>query len=205
MVTIHDNGRGMPGDLVEKIMRHHKFTEGKRNGHGLGLQQVWDTLDQNQGTIGVQSTPGQGTKIQLTFPRITAPDWCAQSLALTPNSIVVILDDEESIHGAWDTRLASYLQSNLDLTVHHFKQGQGVLNFLSTLNSLEKERVIFLSDYELLHQNKNGLQIIEECGISHTIMVTSYYTNLLIQEKAIQLGVKILPKQMASLIGISVK
>jgi hypothetical protein len=89
--------------------------------------------------------------------------------------------------------------------VHHFKQGQGVLNFLSTLNSLEKERVIFLSDYELLHQNKNGLQIIEECGISHTIMVTSYYTNLLIQEKAIQLGVKILPKQMASLIGISVK
>ncbi|MCD6026791.1 MAG: putative sensory box histidine kinase/response regulator, partial [Solimicrobium sp.] len=100
MVTLNDNGQGMPGDLVEKIMHRHPFTEGKHHGHGLGLQQVWDTLDQNNGTIAVHSTPSEGTTIQLTFPRIAAPDWCVQTLALSPNSIVVILDDEESIHGA---------------------------------------------------------------------------------------------------------
>ncbi|MCD6026056.1 MAG: putative Histidine kinase [Solimicrobium sp.] len=204
MVTIHDNGQGMPGDLVDKIMQRHPFTEGKHHGHGLGLQQVWDTLDQNQGTIGVHSIPGQGTTIQLTFPRISAPDWCVQTLALSPSSMVVILDDEESIHGAWDTRFAPYLQSCSKLTVHHFKQGQAVLDFLCKLTSLEKNRVIFLSDYELLGQNKNGLQIIEESGIKDTIMVTSYYANFSIKEKAIRLGIKILPKQMASIIDISI-
>jgi hypothetical protein len=195
----------MPGDLVEKIMQRHPFTQGKHYGHGLGLQQVWDTLDQNQGTIKVHSTPRQGTTIQLIFPRIAAPDWCVQSLALSPSSMVVILDDEESIHGAWDTRFASYLQSYSHLTVHHFKQGQAVLDYLSKLTSLEKNRVIFLSDYELLGQNKNGLQIIEESDIKTTILVTSYYANLPIKEKAIQLGIKILPKQMASIIDICVK
>jgi hypothetical protein len=119
--------------------------------------------------------------------------------------MVVILDDEESIHGAWDTRFASYLQSYSHLTVHHFKQGQAVLDYLSKLTSLEKNRVIFLSDYELLGQNKNGLQIIEESDIKTTILVTSYYANLPIKEKAIQLGIKILPKQMASIIDICVK
>lgn len=204
-VTIQDNGQGMPANLVEKIMHRQSFTDGKQHGHGLGLQQVWDTLDHNQGTIAVYSVPGQGTTVRLTFPSIAAPNWFAQTLALSPDSIVIILDDEESIHGAWDTRFASYLQRYSQLTVHHFKQGQAVLDFLSKLTIPEKNRVIFLSDYELLGQHKNGLQIVEESGIKNTIMVTSYYANLPIREKAIQLGVKILPKQMASIIEISVK
>jgi len=203
-VTIQDNGQGMPADLIEKIMQRQSFTEGKQHGHGLGLQQVWDTLDHNQGTIAVYSVPDQGTTVRLTFPRIAAPTWFAQTLPLSPDSIVIILDDEESIHGAWDTRFASYLQRYSKLSVHHFKQGQAVLDFLSKLSLLEKNCVIFLSDYELLGQHKNGLQIVEESGIKNTIMVTSYYANLSIREKAIQLGVKILPKQMASIIGISV-
>jgi PAS domain S-box-containing protein len=204
VVKIQDNGKGMSSDMIQKMMNRQSFTEGKANGHGIGLQQVWDTLDNNQGTMTVSSIPNDGTTIQLTFPRICAASWIAQTIHLVPNSITVILDDEESIHGAWDTRFVSYLKSHPTLAVHHFKQGQEALDFFSKLNSKDKDRVVFLSDYELLRQAKNGLQIIEESGIKNTTLVTSYYANSQIRDKALSLGVKILPKQMASIVPIEI-
>lgn len=203
-VIVQDNGKGMPDELIQKMVNRESFTEGKVNGHGIGLQQVWDTLDNNEGTITADSKKGEGTTIQLTFPRIDAASWIAQEIHLDPNSVVVILDDEESIHGAWDTRFAQYVTLYPKLKVHHFKQGQETLDFFGKLNSKDKERVVFLSDYELLRQEKNGLQIIEESGIKNTTLVTSYYANAQIRDKAAQLGVKILPKQMASVVPIEV-
>lgn len=69
-VTIQDNGKGMSLDMISKIQNHQSFTEGKENGHGLGLQQVWGTLEANQGIMKVQATLGKGTSIQLIFPRV---------------------------------------------------------------------------------------------------------------------------------------
>jgi len=204
VVEIHDNGKGMSSGMIEKMLNRQSFTEGKEHGHGLGLQQVWDTLDNNQGTMTVNSTSGEGTTIQLTFPRIDAASWIAQKIHLELNSIIVVLDDEESIHGAWDTRFALYLRLYPTLNVHHFKQGQEALDFFKSLNPKDKDRIVFLSDYELLRQAKNGLQIIEESGIKNAALVTSYYANVQIRDKAIQLGVKILPKQMASIVQIEV-
>jgi len=195
-VMVQDNGKGMPSSMIEKMLHRQSFTEGKAHGHGLGLQQVWDTLDNNQGTMMVNSTPGEGTTIQLTFPRIDAASWIAQTIHLEPNSIIIILDDEESIHGAWDTRFASYLKLYPSLAIHHFKQGEEALDFSIKLNPKDKDRVVFLSDYELLRQAKNGLEIIEESGIKNPTLVTSYYANAQIRDKAIQLRVKILPKQI---------
>ena len=204
-VAIQDNGKGMSSGMIQKMLNRQSFTEGKQDGHGLGLQQVWTTLDHSRGTMNVSSSLNKGTTIQLTFPRIDAANWIAQTIHLEPNSIIVMLDDEESIHGAWDTRFASYLNLYPTLTVHHFQQGHEALDFFIRLSLEEKKRVVLLSDYELLRQAKNGLQIIEESGIKNATLVTSYYTNAQIRDKAMQLGVKILPKQMASIVPIEVE
>jgi anti-sigma regulatory factor (Ser/Thr protein kinase) len=204
-VSVQDNGKGMPSHMIQKMMNRQSFTEGKESGHGIGLQQVWTTLDNNQGTMTVHSVQNEGTTIQLTFSRIDAASWIAQEIQLEPNNIVVVLDDEESIHGAWDTRFATYLKLHPRLTVHHFKQGQDALDFFSDLNPKDKAGIVFLSDYELLRQAKNGLQIIEESGIKNATLVTSYYANAQIRDKAMRLGVKILPKQMASIVPISMR
>ena len=204
IVNVQDNGKGMPRDKVEKILDHQSFTEGKENGHGLGLQQVWDTLEYNQGTMEVQSTLGGGTSIQLTFPRIATSTWITQNINLIPNNIIVILDDDNSIHMAWDLRFASFLTSHPDLRIYHFTQGQEVLDFLATLSQEEQSRVVFLSDYELLHQSRNGLQILEASEIKRAMLLTSYYSNQKIREETDRLGMKILPKQMASIIPIFV-
>ena len=204
VVSIQDNGKGMSSNVIEKMLDRQSFTEGKKDGHGIGLQQVWDTVDNNQAEMIVDSVIGQGTVIQLTFPRIKAPNWIAHEIQPTSDGIVVILDDDESIHGAWDTRFATYVNLHPRLRSYHFTQGQHALDFLNALSGDEKNRVIFLSDYELLNQNKNGLQIIEASGIHNTTLVTSYYANQKIRDKATQLGIKILPKQMASIVPIEI-
>ncbi len=204
VLTVQDNGKGMTQSMVEKMLGRESFTDGKENGHGIGLQQVWDTIDNNTGNMTVHSTPGEGTTIQLTFPRTEAANWIAHSIRAAANGIIVILDDDESIHGAWDMRFRPHLNTHPTLVSHHFTHGEKVLDFFNSLDSDEKERVLFLSDYELIGQNKNGLQIIEECGIGNTTLVTSYYANPTIRDKTTQLGIKLLPKQMASIVPIEV-
>jgi len=201
-VGVQDNGKGMPHAMLEKMQHRRSFTEGKENGHGLGLQQVWDTLDHNEGTLEVQSALNKGTLIKLTFPRTKVANWIAKEIHLTPDSIIVILDDDESIHTAWDLRFSTLLISHPGLRLHHFTQGQEALDFLTMLTPEPKDHVLFLSDYELLQQDRNGLEIIEASQVKGAILVTSYYSNPKVREAAIAANVKILPKQMASIISI---
>jgi len=202
VVEVADNGCGMPGIMIGRMQRRQSFTSGKETGHGLGLQQVWDTLEYNEGAMEVQSTLRQGTSIKLAFARVAVANWIAQDIHFIPDSIIVILDDDESIHAAWNCRFTALLISHPTLRLHHFTQGQEVLDFLEGLSHKEKDCVVFLSDYELLHQDRNGLQIIEASEIEHAILVTSYYSNPKVREESDQLGIKILPKQMASVIPI---
>lgn len=201
MVEVQDNGKGMTAATIEKMESRQIFTEGKKNGHGLGLQQVWDTLEYNQGLMEVQSVLGKGTSIRLTFPRIAASDWIAQEIYI-PGNIVVILDDDDSIHTAWDLRFAPLRTSYPSLQIQHFRQGQEALDFLASLSQEQKDLVVFLSDYELLQQSRNGLEVVKESGIKRAMLVTSYYSKPQIREETDKLGIKILPKQMASIIPI---
>jgi len=68
LVDLNDNGKGMNSRQISKIISREGFTEGKSNGHGLGLQQVWDMLEFNRGRMEVHSVIGSGTLIRIRFP-----------------------------------------------------------------------------------------------------------------------------------------
>lgn len=202
-IIISDNGKGMPPALVEKIMNNMAVSEGKIDGNGIGLTQARETLANNNGTLSIHSTIGMGTDIQLQFPRIKAPAWVAEELILSKQNIIVILDDDHSIHSAWDSQFSQFLKEAPDMTLHHFEMGQEALTFLHTLSNDDKKRTLLLTDYELLNQGINGLDVVEHAHVTHAILVTSHYENPDIQKRAVQLNCKILPKQLASEIQIS--
>lgn len=204
-ITLQDTGKGMSEELIAKILHKTAVTEGKKEGHGLGLTQVWDTLDRNQGEMKIVSQPGQGTTIVLNFPRITAPHWIAEEILLKENDIVIILDDDTSIHGAWQTRFEMTLDKVNGITRHHFEKGQEALNFINALSPKDKAKVFLLSDYELLKQELNGLNVIADSGVERSILVTSHYADPAIQAKAAKTGTKILPKQLAPDVLIKMK
>ncbi len=198
-VCIQDFGKGMPKQVIDKILNEELVTKDKNEGHGLGLTQVREALKANDGQISIESELEIGTKITLSFPRIEAGRWFASQIRLKKNDSVVILDDDPSIHGAWAARFAKELP---DVKLKHFRIGQDAVEYLNSLSAAEKKHILLLTDYELLKQNINGLEVIEQTKIKRSILVTSHYINKQILEDAAKTNTRILPKLLASEVSI---
>jgi signal transduction histidine kinase len=78
-VEVQDAGSGMSDEVRRHLFEPFFTTKGKQ-GTGLGLSMVYAFVQRQAGHIDVQSTPGRGTTITLTFP--------AAAVARTPRSVV---------------------------------------------------------------------------------------------------------------------
>jgi two-component system nitrogen regulation sensor histidine kinase NtrY len=65
-VTVGDTGRGIAADEARRIF--DDFYTTKEGGTGLGLSIVRRLVMDLQGTIGVDSAPGKGTRITVDIP-----------------------------------------------------------------------------------------------------------------------------------------
>jgi two-component system, NtrC family, sensor histidine kinase PilS len=66
-IIFSDTGTGMSKDEVEKIF--YPFHTTKERGTGLGLSIAYRIIEEHQGRIVVQSTPGSGTTFEIILPR----------------------------------------------------------------------------------------------------------------------------------------
>ncbi len=76
VVEVADTGIGMPSDLLEKALRMESRvsrpgTDGER-GSGFGLVLVRELVDDWGGSLSIDSSPGNGARVQITFPRVPA-------------------------------------------------------------------------------------------------------------------------------------
>lgn len=69
IVTIEDSGPGIPPEKLEKIFEPYFTT--KEKGTGLGLAIVKHNTELYNGTVRVESEPGQGAKFTITLPAKT--------------------------------------------------------------------------------------------------------------------------------------
>ncbi len=198
IISILDNGKGMPKEVMDKILKKIAVTAGKPDGHGIGFTQIMRTLELNQGTIEISSKIGEGTWITITFPAIDAPKWAATEINLKDDDIVIVLDDDRSIHNAWDTRF----KDCLDVVLKHFTLGEEAISFVN--NYPNKDQLFLLVDFELLNQELNGLHVIERTKIERSMLVTSHHNNLVVRNLALQCGAKILPKPLAPEVPIKI-
>jgi PAS domain S-box-containing protein len=76
-VSVRDEGPGLPDDQHERIWERFHQVQGIKErggavtGLGLGLHISKMIIDQHQGQVGVESTPGQGATFWFTLPCIT--------------------------------------------------------------------------------------------------------------------------------------
>lgn len=66
-VVIADTGPGLTKKDIKKILTT-SFTKGKKDGHGIGLQFVKETMYAHNGRIKIKSKPGKGTKFIVELP-----------------------------------------------------------------------------------------------------------------------------------------
>ncbi len=67
-IIFEDNGSGMEKDVVDKIFEPFFTTKPVGKGSGMGLSVVHGIVQNHDGTIQVNSTPGEGTSISVYLP-----------------------------------------------------------------------------------------------------------------------------------------
>ena len=67
LLSVKDNGKGMTEDVRQRVFDPF-FTTRIGVGTGMGLSTVYNTMAQWEGSIDVESTPGEGTTFFLNFP-----------------------------------------------------------------------------------------------------------------------------------------
>lgn len=72
-VSIADSGAGMAQEVLARAFEPFFTTKEVGKGSGLGLAQVYGFLAQSNGAVSIDSEPGKGTTVALTFPRSRNP------------------------------------------------------------------------------------------------------------------------------------
>jgi len=67
-IEVHDTGRGMNSELLERIFEPFFTTKGPDQGTGLGLSVVHGIVRSHGGAVRVESTTNVGTSFRLFFP-----------------------------------------------------------------------------------------------------------------------------------------
>jgi signal transduction histidine kinase len=68
LVTVRDNGPGIPKEIQEKIWVSFFTTKGGRGGTGLGLSAVLQIVQQHGGSISLESEAGKGATFSVRLP-----------------------------------------------------------------------------------------------------------------------------------------
>jgi two-component system cell cycle sensor histidine kinase/response regulator CckA len=69
LITVNDNGCGIPKSVLRHIFEPFFTTKKVGEGTGLGLATVYGILKQNKGYINAKSTPGHGATFEIFLPR----------------------------------------------------------------------------------------------------------------------------------------
>lgn len=75
IVTISDNGNGIPDDQIARIFTPFYSSKGQK-GTGLGLAVAEKVIREHHGSIAVRSKVGEGTCFTITLPAIERDDSC---------------------------------------------------------------------------------------------------------------------------------
>ncbi|WP_339495554.1 hybrid sensor histidine kinase/response regulator [Pseudomonas sp. RA_105y_Pfl2_P56] len=72
-VAVSDTGPGIPPQMLEQVFEPFFTTKADGQGTGLGLSMVFGFVKQSGGHVEIDSTPGEGTCVQLYFARSLRP------------------------------------------------------------------------------------------------------------------------------------
>jgi signal transduction histidine kinase len=69
-IRVKDNGKGMPKEMVEKLMKEEEIGTTKKEGHGIGTQQIISTIKAMNGLLKIESKENVGTEFIVSFKKV---------------------------------------------------------------------------------------------------------------------------------------
>lgn len=191
-LKIEDNGPGFPSEILSGGILRGK-TLNKAGGQGLGLSFAQEEVEKCGGEFLIGNTPF-GSKVEMSFNVTETPGWFCSILDLSKVDNVIILDDDESIHGLWDIKL-----KETKISIQHYFSYNDLLKNVKSFES-----TLLLIDYDL-RDLKNGMDIINEIKPEYCFLVTSNYDEEKVLEACLVNDIKLIPKQLVSSLKIKVQ
>jgi PAS domain S-box-containing protein len=97
IVEVRDTGVGMTQEVLERAFEPFFTTKG-RKGTGLGLSEVYGIAKRHRGSAEIDSVPGQGTTVRLTFPFADATATASvvtRQRGRSPKRILIVEDNDD--------------------------------------------------------------------------------------------------------------
>lgn len=100
-IEVRDDGVGMDEKTRRRCLEPFFSTKIQRGGSGLGLAMVYGMMQRHDGTIDIESAPGKGTSVRLTFPFRKEAQKVVDDLAHEQDSDqalrILCIDDERHV------------------------------------------------------------------------------------------------------------
>ncbi|MDP7434120.1 MAG: PAS domain S-box protein [Myxococcota bacterium] len=107
IVSVQDNGRGIPVELIDEIFQPFVTTRRVEGGSGLGLPISQNIIQGYGGQINVESRSGEGSTFSVVLPIAVGEDepTAPEGTAATPRRAKVMLVDDEPMVASAIARL----------------------------------------------------------------------------------------------------
>jgi two-component system cell cycle sensor histidine kinase/response regulator CckA len=109
LLTVRDNGMGMPREVVAQAFDPFFTTKDLGKGTGLGLSVVYSIVKQNNGFVWIDTVPGQGTAVSLLLPAALDVDVAQETRddrrgPMRGTGRILLVEDEDEVRaflGEW--------------------------------------------------------------------------------------------------------
>ncbi len=160
VISVKDNGSGIPENLIDKIFDRGFTTKIKNYSGGIGLDNVKNIIEEHNGLITVSSETGKGTEFTVYFPAVEKK----QSGENHSGKTILITEDEKA--------LASLLY---DLFESYHYNVISASSCEETLDKLKHNKIdLLLIDKEL--PDINGVECIKkmkEKGFNFAVVLST--------------------------------
>ncbi len=191
-LSIKDTGRGIASNKIEAVLKGKSY---KKSGHGLGLSGAKEEMEKLGGSLNLLSKINMGTEVILTFPLYDSPIWFPESIRISSEKLLLILDDDPSIHSFWVNHL-------YPITCNHFYSSHDVFEWIE--RHTEKKDLTYLFDYELQSNDLyTGLEALEQLRAGFNgYLITNRAEELEIQNRCAKAGIWLIPKILVNIIPL---
>ena len=103
-IIVQDDGSGMDQETQARMFEPYFSTKPLDKGTGLGLSIVYGVIQQNNGSVEVRSSAGEGTTMKILFPSTDEPPLNQEPSKKSPPTSkekkkILLVEDEEVVRG----------------------------------------------------------------------------------------------------------
>ncbi len=158
MLTVSDNGEGIPKDVLAHVFEPFYTTKGVGKGSGLGLSMVYGFAQQSGGHATINSEQGLGTAVKIYLPRAARkaapapPEQPSVSEREAKGETILVVEDDPDVR-----TLAVALLSKLGYGIVEAEDAKSALALLPESGRID----LLLSDI-VLPGKMNGVELAVE-------------------------------------------